>query len=84
MEKVFYMIHRTGTYWTSVRHATLEEALTEAKRLAGKNPGGEFCVLKAVCKVQAKVEVEITTIPGEGQYNALVPSGGWIIVPTEK
>lgn len=61
--KKYYMVHRVDGRGASVKHDTLESALTEAKRLASTNPGIEFTVLET--KYLARVpwpEVSITEI----------------------
>ena len=46
--KPYYYIHRPGYGSPTVRHETMELALTEAKRLARHNPGESFEILQCV------------------------------------
>lgn len=48
MEHNFFMVHRDGSVGPSVKHATEEKAVEEAKRLAATNPGHKFYVLVAL------------------------------------
>ena len=46
--KPYYYVYEYGNKAPRVRHATLKQAETEAKRLAGTSPGTTFEVLMAV------------------------------------
>jgi hypothetical protein len=46
--KPYYYVYEYGNKAPRVRHATLEQADTEARRLAGISPGTTFEVLMAV------------------------------------
>jgi hypothetical protein len=48
MHDIFFMVLAENSSETRQRHATLDIARNEAKRLAGKNPGVKFFVLAAL------------------------------------
>ena len=48
MEKGFYLVWNPAKGSPSMRHDTIDDARAEAKRLASKEQGIEFFVLRAV------------------------------------
>lgn len=46
--KPYYYVYEYGNKAPRVRHATMEQAENEAKRLAGTSPGASFEILMAV------------------------------------
>ena len=59
----FWMVYRDGSKRISVKHATKEEAIAEAKRLAENNIGSKFYVFQpvAVCEAE-KPQVMVTEL----------------------
>ena len=57
-EKSAYYILNEKTYYTKFAHTTESEARKEAERLATKQPGDSFKVLKVVAECTGKVEIE--------------------------
>ena len=54
----FYMVWCNGTAGIRMQHVTKNEATTEAERLARKEPGQEFYVLKAITMSKSLKPVE--------------------------
>lgn len=62
LKPVFYLVWRSmGGTAPRVKHATYEEAETEAKRLSDREPGVDFYVLASVSKVVTTRTVTNTT-----------------------
>lgn len=55
---VFWMVHVTNQRGPSHRHATLADAVEEAKRLCRVSPGAEVFVLRAEKVFQSTVDIK--------------------------
>jgi hypothetical protein len=65
--KTFWMVVRRadGARTPVVEHLSLDEAVTEAHRLAEKSPGVSFVVLQAMGEVIGTARVDVAEIPME-------------------
>lgn len=61
MKSIFWMVWNPNNRNPSVRHASYEQAWTEATRLAKTQPDTEFYILKGIEVFKGEV-----TIKGEG------------------
>lgn len=59
----FYLVWNPAGRSPYFQHMAVDQAVTEAKRLAATNPGHEFYVVKAIGLAQ-KVEVNYTPAKG--------------------
>jgi hypothetical protein len=59
-EEPFWVVWNPNRGNPQFRHPSFDEAMNEAKRLCGAQPGEEFIVLRAVCAVRTHQPFEIT------------------------
>jgi hypothetical protein len=68
----FWMIHGDGCPKPTHRHATLEAALVEARRLAAQHPGRGFIVLEAILCAHTEppqVSIDLIEVAGTGEVS---------------
>ncbi len=73
----FWMVYRDGSNHTSKKHATKEDAIAEAKRLAENNIGSKFYVFQPVAVCEAEKPQVIVTEFANYNDNCRFRKGDW-------